>query len=309
VGLLTGCALTVKLLVAPILVPVAILLLTRRRPRDILIAAGSTLGFVALVALPWGYARVWDQSVVYHHEARRYTVPEAAWRIVTTLVERDTLVTATALVVAALALVALTRTGHAPAEEPGSRLARPGWFLGLWLVAQVGALLTESAMWRPHVSQLVAPICLLACLRLPSFRVLTVTWLVAAPVFLIGVVPLVRPGGYRGDDAVVARRLRALPPSAVVVTDEPGFAWRTGHLVPEGLVDTSVKRVDQSRITSAEVVADARDANTCAVLVWSTQQFGSFPALPRRLADLGYEVTDRFGDGRVLYLRSSPRCT
>ncbi len=83
-------------------------------------------------------------------------------------------------------------------------------------------------MWRPHVSQLVAPLCLLAALRLPGWRPLVIAWVVALPIWVVGVYGIVRPGGYRGADAALESRLRALPSSAVVVTDEPGFPWRAG---------------------------------------------------------------------------------
>ncbi|MFA5882312.1 MAG: glycosyltransferase family 39 protein [Acidimicrobiia bacterium] len=295
-GLLVGAACSVKLLVGPVVLVVGLLLLVRGRPRQLVAAAVAAVAVPLVLAAPWGYSRVWDQSFTYHREARRSTVPEAAWRIVTTLFERDLFVTLTALVVVAVALLA--RASWKPSDRPV--LTRPGTVFGIWLVAQVGFLLVESAMWRPHVSQLVVPLCLLAALRLPSWRVLAVAWVVAFPVWAVSVAGLVRPGGYRGADAAVSARLRALPDSAVVVTDEPGFAWRAGRRVPDALVDVSVKQLDQGRITEADVLAAARARAACAVLITADERMGRFDDLPGRLDDAGYQTVLRDGDLRLL---------
>src|SRR5262249_60476854 len=125
----------------------ALAMLARRRTGDLVTAAVLAVAVPLALAGVWGYSRVWDQSVRYHHEARRYSVGSAAWRMVTTLVERDTIVVATALVVVAIAVAARDR--WLPREEP--REWRAGTAFGAWLVVQAGFLLTESAMWRPHV--------------------------------------------------------------------------------------------------------------------------------------------------------------
>lgn len=155
-------------------------------------------------------------------------------------------------------------------------------------------------MWRPHVSQLVAPLCLLAALRLPGWRPLVVAWVVALPVWVVGVSGIVRPGGYRGADARLESRLEALPHGAVVVTDEPGFPWRAGLTVPDSLVDVSVKQFDQRRITEADVLGAARADDACAVLITSDERLGRWPDLPDRLADAGYRTVWRDGDRRLL---------
>ncbi|MFM8304748.1 MAG: ArnT family glycosyltransferase [Actinomycetota bacterium] len=295
-GLLVGAACSVKLLAAPVVVPVALCLLARRRPAQLVAAGAVAFAVPLLLATPWGWSTVYDQSVRYHREARRYTVGEAAWRLVSTLVERDPFVVVTVLLVVVGALVA--RSQWRPAT--GSWQFRPGTVLGAWLGLQVVTLLAESAMWRPHVSQLVVPLCLLGALRLPAWRPLVVAWAVALPVWVLGVVTIVRPGGYRGDDAEIARLLRALRPTAVVVTDEPGFAWRAGRRVPDGLVDVSVKQFDQQRITESDVVRAAREQDACAVLVTADERFGRWPDLETRLADAGYRTVWRDGERRLL---------
>ena len=201
-GLLVGCALAVKLLAAPVVIPVTALLWSHRRRAHLVAAGAAAVALIAILAAPWGYSRVWDQSVRYHREARRYGVGSAAWRMVQTLIERDTIVALTAVVVGACAF--LHRGDGADKPDPAAWWTRPWVWLSAWLVAQAGMLLAESAMWRPHVSELVVPLCLLAGLALPSWRVLVITWIVALPLFLVNVVPFVRPGGYRGDAAALA---------------------------------------------------------------------------------------------------------
>jgi 4-amino-4-deoxy-L-arabinose transferase-like glycosyltransferase len=295
-GLLVGAACSVKLLAAPVVVPVALAMLVRRRTRDLVAAAVLAVAVPLVLAGVWGYSRVWDQSVRYHHEARRYSVGSAAWRMVTTLVERDTIVVATALVVAVIAVAAREQW----AARDDAPLWRAGTALGAWLVVQMGFLLTESAMWRPHVSELVVPLTLLAALRLPSTRALVVTWVVALPIFVVGTWGFARPGGYHGVDARVEARLRALPSGAFVVTDDPGFPWRAGLRVPDQLVDVSVKQFDQRRITEPDLLRAARARDACAVLATSSERLGRFHDLPDRLADDGYRTVLHDGDTRLL---------
>lgn len=306
IGGLVGAALAIKLLVAPILVPVTLVLLAGRRPRDVALAVATAVATVLVLAAPWGLDRVWEQSVAYHREPRRFTVLEAARRMVRTLVERDSLV----VVTAAIAAVCAARRRRASTRGLRRWPPGPAVILGAWLGAQVLMLLAESAMWRPHVSQLIVPLGLLTAFGLPSvpsWRVLAVGWLVAFGVFAVNVSGIFWPGGYEGADAALARRLRRLPPGAWVVSDDPGFAWRTGHRVPDDFVDTSVKQLDQGNITRADLVAAARRPEVCAVVVWSPERFGRFPDLAEHLADAGYEVGARFGDGRVLLVRPCRR--
>lgn len=306
VGLLVGCTVSVKLLAAPVVVPVALVLLARRRTAQTIVA-GSVAAAVPLVAAaPWGYARVWDQSVRYHQEARRYSVGSAAWRMVSTLATRDVLVVVTVLVVLVAALAARDRW-RAPS---GPRWSRVGTALGAWLVVQVVFLLVESAMWLPHVSELVVPLCLLAALRLPRTRVLVAPWVLGAVVWAASDWRVVRPGTYRrGDPARVAvERIRPGRgcPDDLVVTDEPGLAWRAGAGVPWSLVDTSVKRFDQGRITEATVLDAARDPRTTTVLVTDPHRLGRWPDLPDRLGDLGYARMGLPGGRDTLYVRGRP---
>ncbi len=108
VGLAGGAAASIKALSVPAVVIAGLVLLLapgspmRQRVRDAALAAVVALGVYLVTSLPWGIGRVWDQSFTYHNDARRLnTRPDAAWKVITTLWERDLLV----LVALGLALV------------------------------------------------------------------------------------------------------------------------------------------------------------------------------------------------------------
>jgi 4-amino-4-deoxy-L-arabinose transferase-like glycosyltransferase len=164
-GALLGAAVAAKALAAPAGLAVALLLLSRRRPRDLAYAGGAAIVVALGAALPWGLERVWDQSVAYNRNASRLT---SYWGAVTkawhTLVDRDPLL----LVAVGLVLVmlALSRLGWVRATDPppsarGPVLFRPVTALVIWLATQFALLVYEPAFWRPHVAFLIAPLALL----------------------------------------------------------------------------------------------------------------------------------------------------
>jgi hypothetical protein len=114
------------------------------------------------------------------------------------------------------------------------------------------------------------------------------------------------PRDYRGAEAALVARLRALPAGALVITDEPGFAYRAGRHLPPMLNDASIKRIQQGMITT-DVVADAaaRD-DTCAVAIWSNRYGRELPGLTDALTDAGFEQVATFGGVRSLWLK--PDC-
>ncbi|HUF84681.1 MAG TPA: phospholipid carrier-dependent glycosyltransferase, partial [Acidimicrobiia bacterium] len=71
VGLTLGAALCVKVLVLPAAVPVGLLLLGRRRRRDVVLAVSAAVGVGLVATLPWGFGRVWDQYIEYHRGSAR----------------------------------------------------------------------------------------------------------------------------------------------------------------------------------------------------------------------------------------------
>ena len=111
-----------------------------------------------------------------------------------------------------------------------------------------------------------------------------------------------KPGGYHGVDAQAAARLRALPPHAVVVTDEPGFPWRAGLPVPDQLRRRVGEAVRPGPHHRPDLLRAARARErTCAVLATSDERLGRFHDLPDRLADAGYRTVLHDGATRLLY--------
>jgi len=316
-GVLMGAALCVKLLVLPAAIPIGVLWLGQRprRVRESVLAVGAAVVVGLAAALPWGIQRVWDQSVAYHRDSERLRSYGAnLWTLVETLARRDPLVLAAAIAAGVSALVVAWRRRHGRSVPPAPvggdlDLRRALWVLVPWTVAQVLFLVAEPAMWRPHVSQVVAPLALLAMLRPPPWRALAVVGVLLVPWWAIHAQPMLWPDSYSRSEADVVARLERLPRDAWVISDDPGFAWRAGHRVPGDFVDVSMKRFQQRALTLADVADAAEDPRVCAVVVWSRSRLGSLERLPARLGELGYEEVVRYpgSTARVLYERS--RCS
>jgi hypothetical protein len=135
--------------------------------------------------------------------------------------------------------------------------------------------------------------------------VLAVAALVVAPFWAVENRTILWPEGYRGNEAALVDRLQELPSDSLVISDDPGFAWRAGHAPPGDLADPSFQRIENGQITTASLARAARSADVCAVVVSSPQHFGSLPGLASELAPDGYR-SERFGD-IVLYRRGG-RC-
>jgi 4-amino-4-deoxy-L-arabinose transferase-like glycosyltransferase len=311
IGVFMGAALAVKLIVAPAAIPVGVLLLLaarddRRRWRDAAAAVGTAVLLIAAAVLPWGPDNVWDQSVAYHQDSERLrSYGGNLWQLLVTLVERDPFVVAAVL--GSLGALAWARWRHRPLRawsgEPGVPRRLAAGLLGAWLGAEALFLVIEPTMWRPHVSQVVVPLALLAALRPAPWRVLAALWIVALPVWIVGNHEMLWPGGYGNDEQAVVDRLERLPSDALVISDDPGFAWRANRRVPGNFVDVSMKRFQQRALTTDVVARAAADRDVCAVVVWSTARLGSLPDLPARLADEGFRPVARSGGPRVLYER------
>ena len=262
VGLAGGAAASIKATSVPaVLAAGVVLLLVRRRLLDAAIAAGVAFAVYVVTALPWGIERVWDQSYVYHNDARRLnTAPEAAWKVLTTLWERD------ALVVVALALALITfvvvrvtgarRAPSAPADSdapPVVPLRVVVAVLAGWAVLVFALLVYEPALFRAHVAQIVPPLALLASVRPAPWAVLAVAAIVVAPFSVVENRTILWPEGYRGNEAAVVDRLKELRSGSLVISDDPGLAWRAGHAPPGELADPSFQRIENGQITTASL--------------------------------------------------------
>ncbi len=201
----------------------------------------------------------------------------------------------------------------APPDHSGSQRLAPGdlvkearilwWWAGLVVVV----LLAQNPMFRNHLAALVAPFALLVARYRPSWRAVVITALITVPYQAYQLRPLLIPKDYSGRNAAIVDALRKLPPGAWALSDEPGLIWRAGKATDPFFVDPSVLRIglgvkeisfDQERLLDA-----AANPRECAVAVTAPVRFGSFPALPERLAGLGYEQTEDFGRGRGLWIR------
>jgi hypothetical protein len=317
IGLAAGAVLSIKLVAAPVLVPVGILLLSRRRARDVALAAGTAAALYLVLAVPWGLGDVVDQSFRYHRDsAREMSYGAAARKVVSTLLDRDLLVVVAAALAGATALVhrfgpgrapdGTTRPDDAPAAPPGPGRGAAAALLGAWAVSQFALLVWEPALFRPHVAQLVPALALLAALAIPPWPVLAVAMVVATPFWGVTNRSILWPDADepRWRRALLAD-LRELPGDAVVIGDDPGAAWQTGRRVPGFLADPSFKRIESGAIIETTIVRAARDPHVCAVFATSTRHFLRFDDLGVRLGREGFRAVPLPG-GRVLWLR--PRC-
>ena len=281
VGLAMGATLSVKLLAAPVAIPVGLLLLAGGRLKSLSVAVGAAIFVFLAAALPWGIDRVWEQSIDYHQGARRTdSYGGNAWRLVRTLCERDVVLVVVALLSLATVLVVRARVrragtmiggaGRAGAASEASgdaaparrdmavlldRFTQPRVLFGLWLVVQAALIVWEPEMWRPHVSEVVVPIALLVALRPPPWRLVAVGVVAALPWYVVNVHTMLWPSGYPRDAAAVVERLRDLPPGAWAISDDPGLVWRADRRSPADLVDASIKRVEEKLITPAKLAA------------------------------------------------------
>lgn len=318
VGLLIGAAVAVKsLLVGPAILVAWLLVLQRRRIVDVVVVPVLAFALLVLVSIPWGIGNVVHDNIQYHLDKTGDRRPGAnALKLVTTFFRRDTPLLAIGAV-GAVALVVTRLRGRTtnpetapPARRPPllDRLLDGTRILWWWAGSVVVVLLLQDPMFRNHLAALVAPLALLVATIRPSWPLVAVAWAVTLPFQVVQLQPLLYPHDYRGHDAVVVERLRALPPDAWVLTDEPGPVWRSDLATDPFFVDPSELRTLPGQgasiaITEDRLVEAAAQARVCAVVVNSDRRFGSFTDLPERLVELGYEQVASFGGTRGVYVR------
>jgi hypothetical protein len=300
-GLAVGATLSVKALLAPVIVPVALVLLAGRRVGPIVAGAATAVALHLALWLPWGPSNVWDQSYRYHLEVAGDRTPGANLaKLLSTLGDRDLPV----LGAVAVALVAVALGRRARVPDPSPRLTSPDLLLLSWLGATVAVLLTEHPMWRPHVSQLVPPLALLAARHRPPLRWLAVPLVLTLPYHVDHAWSVLHPSGYGTRSSATIEELRALPDGALAISDDPGIVWRAGRRTPPDMVDASILRMQTDRITAASLERTAREPSVCAVVVTSRVRWGSFADLPRRLAGAGYEIAAGDDPASRVYVKS-----
>ena len=223
--------------------------------------------------------------------------------------------TATCLVLVALAAGAghrsLVRVRGAPRVPAGRRpTARSAIVVaGARALGRARGRRCSSGSRRcgaPHVAHLVPPLALLAALRPPPWTVLLVAALVVGrrSGSVQQPVDILWPDGYSGAEAALVQRLRALPADALVISDDPGLAWRAGHAPARARSPTRRSSAStQGDITAA--LARRRGGVRRRVRRSSSrrpQHFGRFDGLgdaargrglPRRSASAHHRLTSR----------------
>ena len=301
IGVLAGAAFSVKsLLEVPALLAAGLIVIDRRRMRDILTVPAIALAVSFLVAVPWGLHRVYEQSVAYHtDQAEHREIGANATKTLRTLLERDAPLLAAGLVAAVAAVIVRRRSRKEPRAHTDA-LARLTGGLGpivVWLFLSLAVLLLEAPMWRNHLAHVVPAAALLVGVAASTRRIavaIAVGAIVVLPWHVAHLSELLWPRGYTGQSAQIVHLLEQLPPGAQVISDDPGLVWRAGKRTPDRFVDVSILRIDSHRsglrIDQRIVVHAARRPEVCAVVQVSDVRFGSFRGLHHALERSGYRV-------------------
>ena len=298
-GLAVSATVSVKALLLPVALPVALVLLAHRRVAPIITGATVAIATHLLLWLPWGPANVWDQSYGYHLEAAGSRTPLANLaKLLSTLGDRDLPV----LLVLGVAAVGALATSGRGQRAAGRALTSPDALLLAWLAGTLAVLLLEHPLWRPHVSHVIPALALLAARHRPSTRALVAAVVLAVPYHAVHVWDILHPTPYQGESEATVAVLAGLPDDALAISDDPGIVWRAGRRTTPDLVDTSILRIEVGQISTATVLEAAAEPTVCAVAVRSRVRWGSFDDLPEGLADLGYEAVLADDHGRVTYV-------
>ena len=302
-GLAVSATVSVKALLLPVVLPVALVLVAHRRWTPILTGAAAAVGSHLILWLPWGPGDVWEQSYGYHLEATGSRTPGANLaKVLSTLGDRD-LPLLLLLGAVVVGVVVAPGVGARQATTHASRWTAPDTLLLTWLAGTLAVLLLEHPLWRPHLSHLIPALALLVARHRPSTRVLTAVLVVALPYHVVHLWDFVHPAPLRDEAAATVALVRALPEDALAISDDPGIVWRAGRGTTPDLVDPSILRIQVGQITTKTVLAAADRTDVCAVLVRSAERWGSFGALPAGLVDLGYRAIPADDPVRVTYLK------
>ena len=320
-ALALACALLIKLFEVYAFAP-ALLILAERwksagklRQRiwymvaDALLALGIVVGVVAAVLLAYGPREVWTQAVAFHLDSHVGFSPARNWGLIAATLSRDpTLFSAMPLAACA-------------AFEPWI-----GWAALAWFALTLVGLLIQQPLFTHHVVCLIPPIALAAGIGLSALWKLSTQphpgeygWAVRIAPFVAGLIlfAAVCRGGLAGrarqqwilaswrppatDLPVVNESARLISKTDFIVTDAQGIAFCSGHKTPPWLTDTSLKRIDNHYLTTADVISQVERYQVKTVLLWT----GRLDRLPGFVAWLKqtFPTRHRYGTKGVLYVR------
>ena len=261
----------------------------------------STIVVVALWFVAFRPSLVWEQSIRYHASTPRITsMSHNLATLTNTALHRDLLLV--------VALVLCLATGWHSRRHFTSRHRLFIRATTAWLVATVVLLVVQKATFRAHVSHLVVPVVVLCALLKPLRQIPASqrgrptlrTFALGCAAFAILIAQfrgLLIPNEYSQPERSAVAVLRALPTSALVITDEPGLAWSAHKEMPAWLVDPGIKRFfgNDLRVGPRSVYASLADPRVCAVAVW-TYRYGSLlPHLAEDLTQHGFVDRNTFG--------------
>lgn len=283
-GALTGAALSVKLLAAPVLAPIAVVLVARRSPRLALaVGAGAAAVWALLVA---AHARALPElwrSVVADHTGARDLGPSLADNLERVLLHPLDWATPAGLVVpAGLACAALLlRRLEALA-------------LAAWIAAAAGFLVLQRPLLDHHLVLLAAVLAVTAGAglgaavgRVPRPARLALVG-VAALALAAGLVQEGRRLDRLGSGELAAVRAaadelrRRTRPGELVAADLPIVPYLADRRVPGELVDVSFVRLGTGSLTDADILAALERGHVRAVVVG--RLLAERPGLLRELA-------------------------
>jgi hypothetical protein len=310
-GALGAAAVSVKLLVVPVGLPMLVCFLPQARRRYLWWAAGAALVVAAACWLPFGLNRVVDQSVTYHQEAEvRGDVDTKRETMDKVLDEEDPAVLRAVRVVRVIVILQVVvallhafwrwRQGESLFGE--RTLSR--WFAlrvaaFAWLGVTLLFLLYEPTLWRHHVALLLPPLVIASMLvvtRRSAALLVGVLALTAVPMQLDRTEDVLHPEPYDDAEAALLDHLQALPDGRWAISDYPGIVWRAGLGMPPELVDPSIKRIEQGRISLDTLRDAAADERVCAVVAWRPKYAWLVPGLPEALEEAGFVVEAEFGE-------------
>lgn len=282
VGFLVGAAISVKSLhVIPIILTIAVYLVSRMEWRPFgtiaLLAAGLATGVAAI----YGLAEVWDQYVLFH--LTKDNSPDLIDNVVNTGVElfrNDLPVVALAITAGIAPFLFRNSPPRAMAADESQREALASWVVIFWLASSVVVLLGFTTIYGGFartLAYLIPPLlATIALSRSVPIRVLLGFAAVGAIVqfALMNIVPELD-----AEEVAASAEIEGIPESRWYVSDDPGLGWAAGRLSHPATVDPSYARFQTRYLTSADVEAALSDPETC-VLTATSGRFDSVGVTP-----------------------------